>query len=104
MSKREHKAGKNTGYETDGVSYWVAPMYVESWKKLEDQQFAWDAIVATTVSAVAKAKTMLRAEQRRWWESLIADLGMDASKQYACDMLEGRVYPVGDKPGKEAGE
>jgi siroheme synthase (precorrin-2 oxidase/ferrochelatase) len=91
---RKRKVGVSTGYETDGVNYWLAPSHVEAWGSTSDQAAALDAIIEATVRTVAEARRHVEAMRRRWWDSVYADLELDKSVQYSFNRLEGKVSPV----------
>lgn len=91
--KREHKNGKHTGYETDGERYWLAPMLVEQFGQIQDQERALDAIIEATVRTVAEARRHNEAQRRRWWDAVYNDLGLDKSVDYSFKRIEGVLAP-----------
>ena len=38
VSDREHKMGKHTGYDTNGVDFWVAPTWKNQWSAMDAEE------------------------------------------------------------------
>lgn len=93
-NKREHKRGQRTAYETDGESYWLAPLHVDAWGPIHDQERALNATLETVVKTVAEARRSVQAQARRWWDDVYRDLDLDRSVTYTFDRMEGKLSPV----------
>lgn len=102
-TKREHKVGPGTGYETDGTNYWLAPGLVDAWGAIQDQGMALDAVLATVTRTVAEARARVEAQRRHWWDTVYKDLGLDTSIVYSISRGEGKLSPV-VKPSDDAPE
>ncbi len=93
-AKRERKVGQGTGYETDGVNYWLAPKYVESWGLIQDQERALDSVLEQAVRTVADARRYVEAARRKWWDGVYEDLELDKTVVYQFSRIERKLSPV----------
>ncbi len=77
-----HHMGKHTGYElVDGV-YHIAPSYTLAFAELNDRAEGVDMFMKTVTRYVAELNAEIQKENRRQWDRLCDDLGLDRNKRW----------------------
>ena len=98
-TRRVHKAGKTSGYETDGESYWLAPMFKDQFDALIDEHEAINSLVAVIQSHAADRFASINKRKRALWNRVLEDLGIERGSgvMYSYSYNDGRISPTGGK-------
>ncbi len=75
-----HHMGKQSGYELINGEYHIAPMYVAQFDALEDRAIGIKHMLEIVATHASEDLEQIRKQQRRVWETLADDLGIDLSK------------------------
>ena len=78
-----HRMGKHSGYSLINGVYHIAPMYVSQFEKFADRRAGIDRVLKCITTHAMEVNEAIAEAQRRLWNSLIEDLGLDKSKGYS---------------------
>ena len=93
VSDREHKMGKHTGYDTNGVDFWVAPTWKNQWSAMDAEEVGVTRLVENTNAFAQRFYTEIRKRRLAWWDEIYDELGLDREIKYLFDRLTSKLTP-----------
>ncbi len=89
-----HRMGKYTGYELVRGEYHIAPTYTDSFTRLSDRRISTDTFMQSIVKYVTEINKGIACEQRKLWEQIYEDLGLDRTKRWTFNYATGTISIV----------
>ncbi len=101
-SKRTHGVMKDvsgavgTGYDTDGTSFWLAPILHDEIMEIQDEIGAANGMLEQANMAAQKVFTRLIKRRRAWWDKVLEGLSIprDARAKYRYNYLDRSISPI----------
>jgi hypothetical protein len=97
-----HHMGKQSGYELIGGEYYVAPMYQEQFEKLGIKQESINTLLKMVSAHCAAILEEIGEAQKRVWDSIEDDIGLDKGKLWVYDYRRGVVKEAPQKESQDA--
>lgn len=100
--------GKHTGYDVEGNKYYPAPTHTDRMDELRVEEEAVHALLESVNSYADRRFREIHRQQKRWWDRVADDLGLDlvvntARYNYSEKVITVKPEPQEDAPAAQEG-